>query len=200
MSDTNNLVTSGLGGSFLITQGLGGTTVDAPVVDPSIKTIVEPDFGGDIKLFFDALEPVEFNREGDFVVQKNDLVRDPGLETSIVTSLFTDRRVEFDKQIPPSPEDRRGWWGDNFNEPGDFIGSRIWTLNREKLVEVDILALAEDFAREALQWMIDDGIINTLDVTVTRIATYTLEFQINVIRPDNVLNKFHFNWKFQEAT
>jgi len=199
MSDTNNLVVDGLGGSFLVTEGLGGNAAPLPVADPLIQTVLQPDFGGDIKLFFDALEPVEFNREGDFVVKDNDLVRDPGLETAIVISLFTDRRVQFDKQEPPSPEDRRGWWGDNFNEPGDFIGSRLWTLNRAKMKEDEILSNAEDFIREALQWMIDDGIIDTLGVTVTRLNNDTLRFVIQVARPKEVLNTFHFNWKFMEA-
>ena len=49
-----------------------------------------------------------------------------------------------------------------------MIGSRLWLLRRSKLIENETVRLAEEYIREALQWMIDDGLVLSIDVTLTR--------------------------------
>ncbi len=56
---------------------------------------------------------------------------------------------------------RRGWWGDL--EQDYRVGSRLWLLRRQKLT-TQVALKAEAYAREALQWLKDDGVVASLDV------------------------------------
>ncbi len=85
------------------------------------------------------------------------------LETAILISLFTDRRASPDDEIPDGTSDPRGWWGDlGADVP---IGSRLWLLSRAKQT-AETLQRANDYIIEALQWLIDDGVVVKFDVTV----------------------------------
>ncbi|MBA3027434.1 MAG: hypothetical protein FP816_01275 [Desulfobacteraceae bacterium] len=89
---------------------------------------------------------------------------DNTLKTAVILSLFTDRLADEDDVLPDGGTDRRGWWGDIFPEVGgDLTGSRIWLLSREKQLP-SVLRRAGQYAKEALQWLLDDGVILGLDV------------------------------------
>jgi phage gp46-like protein len=103
----------------------------------------------------------------DLAILDSDLASDVGMETAVMLSLFTDRRAVDDDE-PPSgdPDDRRGWWADEFSAvEGDRIGSRLWLLDRAKRI-ADTDLRAKEYVLEALNWMIEDGVVETLDVTV----------------------------------
>ncbi|PYY87086.1 hypothetical protein DNK59_11160 [Pseudomonas sp. TKO26] len=92
------------------------------------------------------------------------------LETSliraVVISLFTWRRAATDDPI--DDEERFGWWGDSFPEVvDDRIGSRLWLLRRVKLTRETQLD-AEFYAREALQWLLDDGDVIRIEIRSER--------------------------------
>jgi len=107
--------------------------------------------------------------DSDFVFEDNDLKQDDGLTTAVIISLFTDKRAAADDILPgdldESFPDRRGWWGDLLapDVPGDQIGSKLWLLERSKTVD-EVIALTELYVFDALQWMIDDGIIVDVDI------------------------------------
>jgi len=91
---------------------------------------------------------------------------DASLEASlvraVVISLFTWRRASPDDPI--DDEERYGWWGDSYPSiADDRIGSRLWLLRRVKLTAATRRD-AEFYAREALQWLLDDG--QVLDVEI----------------------------------
>jgi len=89
---------------------------------------------------------------------------DEGLRTAVIISLFSDRRAEADDALPDGGDDRRGWWGDIYPQAeADRIGSRLWLLSREKQLPA-VLKRAETYAREALQWLVDDGEVTDLTV------------------------------------
>ena len=84
------------------------------------------------------------------------------LQSAIWISLFTDRRAHPDDVLTDGTDDRRGWWADAFvTRP---IGSRLWLLNRA-LREDKTLRRAEDYAREALAWLVADGVAARVEVT-----------------------------------
>lgn len=128
----------------------------------------------------------------------NDLATDKGLITAMILSLFTDRRAEKD-DVPPSgdPRDRRGWWGDQFLPvAGDKCGSRLWLLDRSVLNNETLLK-AKQYVLEAWQWMIDDGVVQSIPVTVTRISKPDgILIDGQVIRPgkDAVAFRFAHVW------
>lgn len=83
-----------------------------------------------------------------------------------VISLLTWRRAGADDALDDS--ERYGWWGDSFpSQTNDQIGSLLWQLRRRSLTAQTVQD-ATTYAREALQWMLDDGRVIDIDVTTTR--------------------------------
>lgn len=102
---------------------------------------------------------------GDIRFLDGDLVRENALTTAVLMSLFTDR---FDSNEENREDDeKRGWWGDNLSEEGDVIGSRLWLLERAKAT-TDTVVLVKAYILEALQWMIDDELAVSIEVTAER--------------------------------
>ena len=87
-----------------------------------------------------------------------ELHADP-ITSAIVLSLFCDRRA-----IDEFGHTRGGWWGDALAEQeGDQWGSARWVNNRA--INTDFyLRREEDADRSALQWLIDDGVCQSVDV------------------------------------
>lgn len=102
----------------------------------------------------------------DAAIQGGDLGKDDSLETAVILSLFLDARARDDDVLPDEAHgDRRGWWADSVVPAAerDRTGSRLWLLGREKVLP-EVLRRARDYAVEALQWLIDDGIASAVDV------------------------------------
>lgn len=122
-----------------------------------------------------------------------DLEGDPGLKTAVIVSLFTDARAASDDELPPGETDRRGWWGDLLaGGDGDRIGSRFWLLAREKQLP-EVLAKAEEYAAEALQWLVDDGIAKAVEVSAEWVRRGLLGVRIVISKPDGDAVEFRFN-------
>lgn len=105
---------------------------------------------------------------------------EPSLETSllraVVISLFTWRRAATDD--PVDDDERFGWWGDSYPTiADDRIGSRLWLLRRVKLT-ADTQRDAEFYAREALQWLLDDNQVLEVEVISERADSYRLNLQV----------------------
>lgn len=117
----------------------------------------------DIALIWDPLLA-----RADVAVAKGDLVADAGLRTAVLISLFSDALARPDDEIPDGTDDRRGWWGDTpvEGETADPIGSRLWLLARAKRTE-ETRRRAESYARDALVWMLTDGVAAAVDVSAT---------------------------------
>lgn len=131
---------------------------------------------------------------GDWQLGGPALTVDDGLETAVVISLFTDR-LAGEGEAPSV--DRRGWWGDAYAEvPGDRIGSRLWLLMRAKQTP-QVLGQAELYCREALQWLIDDGVASAVDVAAEWTRSGMLGLQIAITRSAEPVAQFRFEtfWK-----
>lgn len=100
---------------------------------------------------------------GDWLQSGPLLVSGHDLETSVLISLFTDRRADPDDAIADGSGDPRGWWGDLY-EPTP-IGSKLWLLDRAKKTEAT-RQRAQDYIEDALAWLVDDGIAAAVRVTV----------------------------------
>ncbi len=137
------------------------------------------------------------NNEFDLVIENDDLKGDDGLETALAISLFTDRRVT-DEQLPDFAVSKRGYWGDMYPEVDqDKIGSRMWTLEREKKTS-ETLRTAEDFTREALQWLIEDVIADSFTVTASYDSSNFLLLDIKILRPDESESRYGIVWDSQK--
>lgn len=77
----------------------------------------------------------------DWVMQDGDLVADDSLDTAIIISLFTNI----------------GWWGDALKL--NRMGSKLYLLKRgRKSSQTPIITQAQDYTREALAWLVRDGL------------------------------------------
>lgn len=103
------------------------------------------------------------------------------LQRAAVISLLTWRRAE--PSDPVDDAELQGWWGDSYPaEPNDRIGSRLWLLRRRSIT-AQTLRDAQRYCEEALQWMVDDGLVNAVQVTVTRAGVQQLTAQVVLSRP-----------------
>lgn len=80
---------------------------------------------------------------------------------------------------------RQGWWGDTFAEAaGDRIGSRLWLLQRQKVLSTT-LRRAEAYAKESLQWLIDDAVVARIEVSAERSGVDQIALLVTCYRPDD---------------
>ena len=127
----------------------------------------------------------------DLAIHDADLVSEFDIETAVILSLFTDRRA--DKDDEPENRDRRGWWGDTFAPVmHDRIGSRLWLLRRTKELP-ETLMLAKMYAEEALQWLIEDHIVTSIDVEASVIGRGVLGLQIRIAK-QQYFNTFYYQY------
>ncbi|WP_287248742.1 phage GP46 family protein [Mesorhizobium sp.] len=103
---------------------------------------------------------------GDDKVNAGGLRAKAALATAVLLCLMTDARVEPD-ELPPE-EQNRGWPGDSFDLRTDLgetaIGSKLWLLRRSTASDATALR-AEDYARAALQTLVDQGAVSFVEVT-----------------------------------
>lgn len=113
------------------------------------------------------------------------MIVEPSLEASliraVVISLFTWRRAATDD--PVDDDERFGWWGDSYPTiADDRIGSRLWLLRRVKLT-ADTQRDAEFYAREALQWLLDDQQVLEVNVLSERADSHRLNLRVTLTVP-----------------
>lgn len=119
------------------------------------------------------------NSRGDWVFNAPVLETGNDLETAILISLFTDRIAAPGDVIPDGTNDPRGWWADA-DVP---IGSRLWLLQRAKQIP-ETSQLAYTYIAEALQWLIDDGVVAQFDISVQWPSRGVLGAQITAYKQD----------------
>ena len=147
----------------------------------------------DLALAWDGAELV-----ADLSVQGNDLVQEDSLRTAVLLSLYLDRQAEASDLLPPGETDRRGWWADGAPVvPGDLVGSRLWLLAREKQSPA-VRARAERYAREALQWLIEDRVVERLEVTASFPKAGWLVLDVEIFRPSSDPVRYQFDGSWSE--
>lgn len=182
----------------LATRGYYGSSSSSvvpaiPVVLPLSDLRIADRSAGDLGLLWSLAAG-----DADLTVVDSDVAADRGLRTSVLLSLFLDRRAEDDDVSPSGdPRDRRGSWTDQFEEiKGDRIGSRLWLLDRS--VDTKETALrAEEYVREALAWMIEDRVVASIDVTIT-IPDRVIEIGLQRPGRDPVSFRFAHAWNHEQ--
>ncbi len=85
------------------------------------------------------------------------------LVSAILISLFTDARAtdeEFE-QVKDWELSKRGYWADQL--AGVSTGSKLWLLKRASKNQ-DTLERAQSYAQDALLWLVQDNIAQSLNV------------------------------------
>lgn len=123
----------------------------------------------DLAIVFDGL-----GTTGDLAIVDGDLGTGDELRTAIVISLFTER----------------GWWADRYEQ--DPIGSRLLTLRRAKHTQQTLLR-GRDYCREALAWLIEDGVASAVAVQ-TEWQGERLAIAITLTQPGGGATRYDFVW------
>lgn len=111
------------------------------------------------------------------------------LYRALIISLFTWRR----KNTSDDSEHPYGWWGDSYPSiANDKIGSRLYLLARSKLNN-QTANFAKIYIKEAVQWMINDGLASRIDVSVKRIDLTVLAATINIFKEDGSNEEYRFD-------
>lgn len=146
----------------------------------------------DIALIYDA-----GGQRFDLAIQDGDLMTDEGLETAVILSLFTDRRALAEDRLPDGTSDRRGYWADAYNDR--LHGSRLWLLCREK-VQDEVLRWAREYAKEALAWLIEDKVAESIVVEAWHVRRDTLGLRVMIRRGDRAVLDQQYDYVWQSAT
>lgn len=140
----------------------------------------------DVKLNFD-------NLRFDISYRLGTLESDEGLENAVMISLFTDARVT-EQELPLGETDRGGWYGDLLSDfPGDRIGSKLWLLNRS-VSRQETRTKAEQYAREALDWLVTDGVAQTVTVRAFLVDRDRIDLDVAIQKPNE---RSQFFWRYQ---
>jgi phage gp46-like protein len=138
---------------------------------------------------------IDFSQGADLVLDRALLGDDDGLLTAVLLSLFSDRQARPDDVLPNADhadDDRRGWWGDDLNDDvSDRIGSRLW-LNQSAKALPQVLVRDREYALEALQWMIDDGIASRIEIHALSPRPGIRAIVANIHRPDQPVARYQF--------
>lgn len=139
----------------------------------------------------------------DLALSSGALLLDDGLRTAVVISLMTDATARDDDNLADGDAqaagDRRGWWGDMpiAGQATRPIGSRLWLLRRAKATEGTRLR-AVTMVREALAWMIEDGICQAIDVEAELRGSPPDRLMLGVtLRRGGTSQRFDLPWSFE---
>jgi len=114
-------------------------------------------------------------------------------QTAVIISLFTDRVAHEDD--PYEDNDRRGWWGDSTED--NQLGSRLWLIRREKLTR-EVALRSEEYAREALKWLVDDGVVIQVEPVARIVYPNRLNLFIRYLIPqNNAWETLQFYWVWE---
>lgn len=113
------------------------------------------------------------------------------LTRAVVISLFTHRRADPDDNADVP----MGWWGDTWPAvANDRYGSKLWLLQRSKLTNA-LVNTVRTYLRDAVQWMLDDGVVSRIDIDIQRTGINELSNQIVLWRRDGpVIISFNDLW------
>lgn len=107
---------------------------------------------------------------------------DDELTRAVIISLFSWARARDDDQVEGSR--RFGFWGDTYDEAGQETGSRLWLMSRSKILP-DTAERCRKYVQKALQWLVDDGVADSVDVQAERNGLDRIDMQITISRKDD---------------
>lgn len=112
----------------------------------------------------------------DIGIDGADLKRDEtGIYSAVITSLFTELG---------------GYWADK------EWGSLLHTLKRAKQID-ETLRLAKSYAIDALQWVVDDGLLTSIEVNTYWHTSTVLAISIKAKLPDGTPFNDVFNYSLE---
>jgi phage gp46-like protein len=135
-------------------------------------------------------------------------------QSAVIISLWSDARASKDDALPYGQTDRRGWVGESFvrgnTTAGQALqarsrawGSRLWLYLISKVTD-DVLEMARFAAWESLQWMVETGHAQRVEVTAEWLQTETnrdrMGIRVQIYKPAIVNAVYDVIWGFTLAS
>jgi phage gp46-like protein len=128
-------------------------------------------FDGDPRLF-------ETGNGADLHISAGQPEMDAGLENAVYISLFSSK----------------DWWGNLVSTGSEKLESNLETLSSAKLTNATRQS-AEEFAREALAWLLADGVASKITPVATIPAVGFLGLEIKIEQPGRTsVVRYSINW------
>lgn len=125
---------------------------------------------------------IAFNDEGDFLMTDS-------FDTAIKMSFFGE--VRADRSEAPSPERRRGWWGNTVNDDAYEFGSKLWLLDQVRSTQ-DTLNKAINYTQLGFQWFVNDNLLSNINVT-GELLPDNVRIQITLVRSNSIVETRYFD-------
>lgn len=141
----------------------------------------------------------ELNDLYDLELLGGDLALVDNFNTALQMVVYCERRA--DPSEVRQPQLRRGWWGNELAQVAGFqIGSKLWLLKQARRTQ-DTLNKAVTYAQEGLQWLVDDGYLDKVEVEGFFSGVSGIRLEIRLLRPDNITETRYFDlWQNTERT
>jgi phage gp46-like protein len=129
------------------------------------------------------------------------------LADAIIVALNSDALADTSDVLPdPRDDNRRGWWGDTDAATiwnGWPLGSKLWLLTREKIVDNNARAgatttRAQMYIQQALQPFIDNKICSNVVVNVTQLDSERIQASITIYRGPKTAIQLQYQQVWQE--
>ncbi len=109
-----------------------------------------------------------------------------GLGTAGLLTLYTWAPATAEEIAEAGLTEQLGWWGDApelLAEGERVVGSKLWLLSRRG-TRLATLRKAEEYARQAFAWWIEDGLASSVEVVASRPQPGVLGLKITLTKPD----------------
>ena len=124
------------------------------------------------------------NGSFDVVIEEGDFANEPGFDTSIWLSLFTDARADESQVV--KAENRRGWLGNTVSDIEDReLGGLLWLVEQRRLNQ-ETLNEVLDYCRKSLQWIVEDQVALKVEVEGNIYPRRGLEVYITITSKSGV--------------
>lgn len=124
---------------------------------------------------------------------------DFSLETPVLISIFTDVQASAQEIKSAGLDRQQGWWADADSLRATGVrkmGSKLWLLSRGKTTR-ETCKRVEQYVKESLQWLIDDGIVASVAVTATKAASGILNLSVSLYKPNKLIAPFQRLWQVE---
>lgn len=152
--------------------------------------INDEDFGGDVYMYDDI-------DGGDISIVNGLVVGDRAFATASYLSLFGGCQ-EDDGKV----DDPKTWWGNRFRgTPEDEkLVSRVQAFFKRKPVTTKNIQIAEELAKQDLEWLITDGVADDVSVEIHSVDKNRIQLTVIVKKSGELIEKGNWTINWEVAT
>lgn len=131
-------------------------------------------------------------KELDLIIENNDFTSDDTINTSIELSITKKR---YDKTTS-----QNGWAAEKILPSDRQQGSRLYLVMQQPITDQST-NLVNKYVYEALEWLIEDKVAESISVSSERVDTNRIDFSVTITKPNDKEENFDYylNWSAQNV-